>query len=69
MVIIISRVCLYSVLAHWNVLFSSLILSTLQALHERKERLSEIEQRTEEVAQEAANFASLATRLRQKYES
>ncbi|XP_064404404.1 syntaxin-binding protein 5-like isoform X2 [Halichondria panicea] len=40
----------------------------VQALHERREKLSQIEERTEQVAREASDFADMAKKLRQKYE-
>lgn len=39
----------------------------VQALDERKKKLGEIEQRTEKVADEAANYADLAAQLARKY--
>lgn len=40
----------------------------MQALHLRREKLSNIEERTAEVADRASEFASMAARLAKKYE-
>lgn len=41
---------------------------SLQALHLRKEKLSNIEKRTADVAENASEFANMAARLAKKYE-
>ena len=43
-------------------------LFVVQALKERKDKLSAIERRTQEVSQNADEFASLASQLARKYE-
>ena len=40
----------------------------MQALHLRKEKLSNIERRTAEVADNASEFANMAAQLARKYE-
>lgn len=46
----------------------AIIFFSWQALHLRKEKLSNIEERTAEVADHASEFASMAARLAKKYE-
>ena len=43
-------------------------VSFIQALRIRKEKLSNIEKRTAEVAESASDFANMAARLARKYE-
>lgn len=44
------------------------MVSSLQALHLRKEKLSNIEEKTAEVTDRASEFASMAARLAKKYD-
>ena len=54
--------------SHYYVYCNMCKVSFMQALRIRKEKLSNIEKRTAEVAESASDFANMAARLARKYE-